>query len=62
MATYTLMALMIIISLAAFIGPPLAGLVGGVGELTYPWQPWTAVFLHGWPGMPLLLHRGGNRP
>lgn len=60
MVTYTLMALMIITSLAAFIWPPLADYVSGVGELHYVWQPWTAVFLHGWPGMPLLLHLAGN--
>lgn len=47
-------------SLAAFIWPPLADYVGGIGELNYMWQPWTAVFLHGWPGMPLLPHLAGN--
>lgn len=58
--TYTLMAIMIIVSIGAFIWPPLTGIIGGVGELTHLWQPWTAVFLHGWPGMPMLLHLAGN--
>lgn len=60
MISYLLMVLMIVISLAALIYPPLADIVGGVGAVRFPWQPWTAVFLHGWPGMPLLLHLAGN--
>lgn len=60
MVTYLLMAIMLIVSLSALIWPPLANVLGGVGELSYPWQPWTAVFVHGWPGMPLLLHLIGN--
>ena len=43
MVVYTLMALMIITSLAAFIWSPLAVYVSGVGELHYVWQPWMAV-------------------
>lgn len=60
LVTYTLIAIMVIVSLSTFIWPPLTGLIGGVGELTYPWQPWTAVFLHGWPGMPMLPHLLAN--
>ena len=58
--TYTLMAIMIIVSLSALFWPPLTGIIGGVGKQTYVWQPWTAVFLHGWPGMPVLPHLVGN--
>lgn len=60
MVTYALMAIMLIVSLSSLIWPPLTGLLGGVGELTHPWQPWTTVFVHGWPGMPMWLHLTGN--
>lgn len=58
--TYLLVALMVTTSFGALVWPPLASFVSGVGRLTYPWQPWTAVFVHGWPGMPVPLHLGGN--
>lgn len=54
------MVIMTAVSLAAFFWPPLTNIIGGAGEINYPWQPWTAVFLHGWPGFPLLLHLAGN--
>jgi membrane associated rhomboid family serine protease len=60
MVTYALGVLMVAVSVVTSIWPSLASVVGGVGELNYPWQPWTAVFLHGWPGMPMLLHLAGN--
>jgi len=60
MVTYTLIAIMLIVSLSAFIWPSLTDALGGAGDLNYPWQPWTAVFVHGWPGMPILLHLAGN--
>lgn len=60
MVNYALMALMRIVSLSTLIWPSLSGVLGGVGELSHPWQPWTAVFVHGWPGMPMLLHLTGN--
>lgn len=60
MVTYTLMAIILIASLSSLIWPPLTDVLGGVGELSYPWQPWTAVFMHGWPGMPVFLHLAGN--
>lgn len=60
MVTYSLTIIMIIISLASMIWPSVTSVLGGVGELSYPWQPWTAVFVHGWPGMPILVHLIGN--
>ena len=60
MVTYSLAVIMIIISLVSMIWPSVTGVLGGVGKLSYPWQPWTAVFMHGWPGMPMLLHLIGN--
>lgn len=60
MIAYHLMATMLIVSLSTFIWPSLTGVLGGVGKISYPWQPWTAVFVHGWPGMPKLLHLAGN--
>ena len=60
MATYTLMAILMIVSLSVHTWPSLTDLLGGVGELTYPWQPWTAVLVHGWPSMPMLIHVSGN--
>ena len=60
MVTYALIALMLIVSLATLIWPSLSGVLGGVGVMSHPWQPWMAVFLHGWPGMPVLLHLTGN--
>ncbi len=60
MVSYILMAIMLIVSLCTLIWPSITDVLGGVGELTYPWQPWTAVFMHGWSGMPMLLHLAGN--
>jgi len=60
MVTYILMVIMLIVSLSTFIWPSLTGVLGGVGVISYPWQPWTAVFVHGWPGMPMWLHLVGN--
>jgi len=60
MITFVLMTIMLIASISTLIWPSLTGVLGSVGELSYPWQPWTAVFVHGWPGMPMLLHLAGN--
>ena len=60
MVSFLLMALILIVSLSTLIWPPLTGVLSSVGGLAYPWQPWTAVFVHGWPGMPMLLHLAGN--
>ena len=58
--TYLLLAIITLVTIATLLWPPLANVIGGAGELNYPWQPWTAVFLHGWPGVPRLLHLAGN--
>jgi membrane associated rhomboid family serine protease len=60
MVSYTLIVTMLIVSVSTLIWPSLADVLGGVGDLPYPWQPWTAVFVHGWPGMPMFLHLTGN--
>jgi membrane associated rhomboid family serine protease len=60
MVTYTIIAIILIASLSSLIWPPLTDVLGGVSELSHPWQPWTAILIHGWPGMPMLLHLVGN--
>ena len=60
MVTYTLMGIMSVTSFSTLFWPSLTDVFNGIGELSHPWQPWTAVFVHGWPGMPTLLHLVGN--
>lgn len=60
MVTYTLMVIISIVSLSTLIWPSLTSVLGGIGELSHPWQPWTVVFVHGWPGVPTILHLAGN--
>lgn len=54
--TYALIAAMLVASLPALPWPEVRGVLGGIGPLRYPWQVWTSAFMHGWPGVPLLVH------
>jgi len=58
--TYLLIGSIGIVSIPTLFDSSLYELFGGVGDLAFPWQPMTAVFEHGWPGVPLLPHLIGN--
>lgn len=48
------------VELTAFVAPALHARLEGVGPDREPWQYFTAVFVHGWPGVPSLIHFGLN--
>lgn len=56
LVTYALIAGMVVASGPTLVWPRLGLVLGGVGELRYPWQVWTSAFMHGWPGVPLVVH------
>jgi membrane associated rhomboid family serine protease len=58
--TFALIAAMLVVSIPTMLFSRLGEVFGGVGSLTYPWQPFTAAFEHGWSGFPLFPHLAGN--
>lgn len=48
------------LTLLGLVFPSVERLLGSVGEVQHPWQPFTSVFMHGWPGFPALVHLALN--
>lgn len=60
LATYAILVLSWAVTVASLAYPSLYEVFGGLEPRTHPWQLFTAVFEHGWPGFPGLLHLGLN--
>lgn len=58
--TYFFLGLCLLITFPTFLFPELYNLFGGVKPWYYWWQPFTAAFEHGWPGMPGSIHLALN--
>lgn len=58
--TYGFLALCYAVTLPSLAFPALYDVFGGIAPRTYPWQLFTAVFEHGWPGFPGLVHLALN--
>lgn len=60
LATFAMLALSWVVTLPSLVFPELYDVFGGIEPRTYPWQLFTAVFEHGWPGFPGIIHLGLN--
>jgi len=58
--TIAIGALALIATLVAMASPAVHAALDGTAPREHPWQPVTAAFLHGWPGMPALFHLAMN--
>jgi len=62
--TWTFLALCVGVTVPSMVFPSLYGVFGGIGPGGEPavhfWQPFTAVFEHGWPGFPAPIHLALN--
>lgn len=58
--TWAFLALCVGVTVPSILFPSLADVFGGIGPRRYPWQVFTAVFEHGWPGFPAAVHLGLN--
>jgi membrane associated rhomboid family serine protease len=58
--TYGFLALCYAVTLPSIAFPGLYEVFGGIAPRAYPWQLFTAVFEHGWPGFPGLVHLALN--
>jgi len=54
--TYAYLGLCVAATVAAMARPDLGAMLDGMAPREHPWQPVTAAFLHGWPGLPRWLH------
>lgn len=58
--SWIFLALCLAVTLPSLVFPSLYDLFGGVEPRRHPWQLVTAVFEHGWPGFPGIVHLGLN--
>lgn len=58
--TYTFLALCLAVTLATILDPELYRVFGGVAPRRHWWQPFTAVFEHGWPHFHGSIHLALN--
>ncbi|HMB69065.1 MAG TPA: rhomboid family intramembrane serine protease [bacterium] len=58
--TWIFLALCVAVSVPSFFVPELRDVLGGIAPRQYPWQPFTAALMHGWPGFPGPLHLALN--
>ena len=58
--TYAILAAAWVVTIPSLLYPELYEVFGGLEPRTYPWQLFTAVFEHGLPGFPGLLHLALN--
>lgn len=58
--TAALGAGMLVVSVPTALRPGLYAWIGGIAPLNHPWQPVTAAFAHGFVGVPVWVHLGGN--
>lgn len=58
--TWVFLALCVGVTVPSILFPSLDDVFGGIGPRRYPWQVFTAVFEHGWPGFPAVVHLGLN--
>lgn len=54
--TYFFLSACWTITVASLAFPDLYGVFGGIEPRVHPWQLFTSVFEHGWPGFPGILH------
>lgn len=59
-STYVFLALCYLITIPSLLYPKLYGIFGGIEPRPYPWQLFTAVFEHGWPGFHGSIHLALN--
>ena len=57
---YAFLVLSYAVTVPALFLPDISEVLGGIEPRHYPWQRFTAVFVHGWPGFPALVHLGLN--
>lgn len=50
----------VLVTLIGALWRPLHDGLSGIAPREHPWQPLTAVFVHGWPGVPAALHLALN--
>lgn len=58
--TYAYLALSFLITVPTLVHPGLYDVLGGIEPRRYPWQPFTAIFEHGWPGFHGSIHLALN--
>lgn len=58
--TYALLALCVLVTVPSLFLPELRDALGGIAPRRHPWQPFTAAFQHGWPGVPAWAHLAAN--
>ena len=58
--TYTFLGLCFAVTVPTLIDPGLYDVFGGIEPRRYPWQLFTAVLEHGFPGFPGIVHLGLN--
>lgn len=56
LVSYTFLLLCLLATLTSVAVPAVRDHLGGVAPRLHPWQPITAVFMHGWAGMPAIVH------
>jgi membrane associated rhomboid family serine protease len=54
--TYAYLGLSVAATVVAMARPDLEAALDGIAPREHAWQPLTAAFLHGWPGVPRWLH------
>ncbi len=50
----------IMVSFVCFIYPGMGWVFAARSPMHYPWLPITTLLVHGWPGMTVVIHLGGN--
>lgn len=58
--TYGFLATCWLVTVPSLVFPSLYEVFGGIEPRAYPWQLFTAVFVHGWPGFPGIVHLALN--
>lgn len=58
--TYGFLAVCLVVTVPTLFFPNLYGILGGLEPRRYPWQLFTAVFEHGWPGVHGSIHLALN--
>jgi membrane associated rhomboid family serine protease len=58
--SYSFLALAALVTLLSMAVPAVERVMSGLPPVEHSWQPFTAAFMHGWPGFPAPVHLALN--